>query len=174
MSGHASGQLCRLRLTVPIAPGADPSQVGALRFRRPPRIFSPYMHCSMDELEIAEEQSASSLHAPVSLLARPTTHTGGWLTALALRTWLTMQVRSACGQVELAGGDDFAGTHLVPWLTLHAGPVADLALNADTHEAWALYPLIHSSDRTCSSHYCLVRWHLHVGSGGNAGRLSVW
>ena len=41
----------------------------------------------------------------------------------------------ACGQVELAGGDDFAGSHLVPWLALHAGPVADLALNADTQEA---------------------------------------
>ena len=32
MSGHASGQLCRLRLTVPTAPGADPSQVGPPHF----------------------------------------------------------------------------------------------------------------------------------------------
>ena len=55
--------------------------------------------------------------------------------------WFMKQLRSACGQVELAGGDDFAGTHLVPWLTLHAGPVADLALNADTHEAWMFYTL---------------------------------
>lgn len=34
VSGHASGQLCRLRLTVPTAPGADPSQVRAPCFYR--------------------------------------------------------------------------------------------------------------------------------------------
>ena len=90
-----------------------------------------------------------------------------------MRMWPMKQMRFACGQVELAGGDDFAGTHLVPWLTLHAGPVADLALNADTHEACAPYTLMCSPDQTHSSHNCLAMLQVHVQSGGSAGRPSI-
>lgn len=176
MSGHASGQLCRLRLTVPTAPGADPSQVGVLRFHQPRQMSPSFMHCSTgNEFKIMQYSKALSfcMHLSACWHAPQQTQEAGPQIP-ALRMWLMMQLRSACGQVELAGGDDFAGTHLVPWLTLHAGPVADLALNADTHEAWALHPLTCSPDQTCLSHACLVTWQLHVPSGGRAGRPTAY
>lgn len=41
---------------------------------------------------------------------------------------------AALSQIELAGGGDFEGAALLPWLPLHAGAVADLALHADSRE----------------------------------------
>ncbi|KAK9822707.1 hypothetical protein WJX81_005335 [Elliptochloris bilobata] len=119
VSGHESGQLCSLRLTVPTAPGADPSQV------------------------------------------------------------------------ELAGGGDFAGAHLMPWLALHAGPIADLALNADTREvatvgrdgAVHIVPLDHSGPpprafvpARASASMRAVAWASQQAlvTAGTTGGLEVW